>query len=499
MNTGFVLEILLSFGAATLLLPMAIFAAHRCGFVDKPDARRRHRLPTPTLGGVAVVFSWAAGMGWFLFRSAGSGAGLDAKLMLGGAFAMLAIGFADDRRGLPAGARILMEFIVAALVLAFMPSVQAFAVPWVADFGWGVWPLFCLWVVGVANGVNLIDGSDGLAGLVITLVAAALALAALAFGSAGGAGCCGVVCLLAPALVFLRRNWAPASVFLGDNGSLSLGFTLAISALCIVPARTSPGIFVGLLALLTYPILDTGLSSVRRRGFGLSVFSADRGHLHHRLGRLGFSASSIALLAGAISLVGFAFAAAAFSLAMNADPVSEVVGCVALSAALYALVFMGTRRLNQAEERRTRLLERAVPTALEAISGDALVVRRRVRVTVNLQPLLISALAEERGRWEEILVKVIAEIHSVAGREARVLHHEGMIRVICGGQGDLGPTHERRRFADRLRSLQQAERFQFSTCELPVMAEWETIYEAREAALASAAPNYIPLAPGMRN
>jgi UDP-GlcNAc:undecaprenyl-phosphate GlcNAc-1-phosphate transferase len=476
MNARVVIEIFTSFCAALALVPAVGPLSRALGFVDQPGLRRRHRVATPLLGGVAVIGAWAAGMFWFIVNANGSAA-LDATVLMTGALAMQLIGLADDRRGLGAGARIALEFTVAAAVVMLSPRIQAFGLPWVAAFGPGVWALLCLWIVGASNALNLIDGSDGLAGIVTLLTAAQLVILGVAWGTVDSAGGAAMICVIAPMIVFLRRNWAPAKLFLGDNGSLPLGFILAASAMMLVPGKVSFASFFGMLATLGYPILDTGLSSWRRRRVGLSVLRADRGHLHHRLERLGLSTGSIALAAGAVTLVCQAWAGAAFWLGTRATPVAEAWGCAGLLALAVTGLSWLTGRLVKEELKRTEPQARASAAVVEAIESVACSLERRVLVRISLDPLFTTALREEGERWEEVLVKVLAEIFSIAGPGARVLQQNREIHVLCAGASS--PEQERSRFSERIRALQAAELIQFSTCELPIKASWKDVYEPR--------------------
>jgi UDP-GlcNAc:undecaprenyl-phosphate GlcNAc-1-phosphate transferase len=279
---------LLALGAAFAATPAAIALAGRTHFHDRPVGYKEHATPTPYLGGAAVV-----------------GAFLVAAAFLGGEFARLspivacscalwALGTLDDRRGLAAWPRVIAE-CAAAIIL------------WSTGLGWNLLPgnaadlaLSVVWVVGLVNAFNLIDNMDGAAATLAVITAAAVgtlaliegdvALAVLTFGLAGA--CLG----------FLPYNLAsPARIFLGDGGSLPIGFVVAASIMAL-PIGDELG-FEHLLAavlLAGLPVLDTTLVSVSRRRAGISLLTAGRDHLTHRLAvRLG-SARTVALSLGAV-------------------------------------------------------------------------------------------------------------------------------------------------------------------------------------------------------
>lgn len=357
---------LLALAAALALTPVARRLALRLGVLDHArDARKVHRTPTPRLGGVAIVAAFYLALAVVLLLDGGARAGwlADAGLawaITAGGLTIAALGLRDDVKGVPPGTKLAVELAVAGLLYAAGLRVDAVALPLLGTFQLGglSLPVTLLWTVGVTNAVNLIDGLDGLAAGVAGLAAAATSLLALLGGSP-------LVALVAAALAgaaagFLRYNFNPATTFMGDTGSLFLGFLLAALSLKL---QQGPSTTVGLLAsalVLGVPIVDTTLAVVRRALRGASIFGADRGHLHHRLlaGGLSHRAAVLALYAASLTL-----AAGGVLVAFGGEAIALAVLGVLLAtglAVLWRVGALGGEGLGPLlDERRRSLLRRA--------------------------------------------------------------------------------------------------------------------------------------------
>ena len=315
--------------------------ALRRGYVDHPDAERRiHKLPTPNVGGTAVAFATTATfVGWSFFVVPGGAARPDILAMLFGGLLIFAIGFWDDTRRLSANAKLVLQFVVA--TGAFFGGVQILGV----NFG-GIWEsqlsvvmsfaVTTVWIVGTTNAFNLIDGSDGVA-------AGAALFAAVSLGVVFGLNADPLGALMATILVgtclgFLFFNFPPASIFLGDSGSLFLGFSLASLAV-ITTEKTATLIAIAIpVVAFGVPLLDTVIAIVRRFLRHEPIFGADRGHIHHRLSNLGHSPRGVALL------LYIAFAGCASLSMLLAAPGRTTVLPVFVVAA--AVLILGVQRLN---------------------------------------------------------------------------------------------------------------------------------------------------------
>lgn len=256
--------------------------ALKYGVLAQPSARRKHQKPTPLLGGLGIYSVLLLALAYTAWKS-DSTAYIVAFIVA--VSMVLAVGIVDDWVELKAAPKFLTQFAAAALILAFEPNLPKYFAEYGIS-GWIGYPIAWLWIVGVTNAMNLIDGLDGLCSGIAVLTA--LAIAVLAPSAGVGA-------ILAPALGgaaagFLVHNYTPARIFLGDSGSLLLGFSLAVLSFHI-PAQSSAVLSLGVLALLFgLPVLDTFLAVYRRVSQGKPVFTGDRSHLHHRLVNLGVSA-----------------------------------------------------------------------------------------------------------------------------------------------------------------------------------------------------------------
>lgn len=293
---------------AAVLTPMVRELARRAGAFDQVSSRKVHGRPIPRLGGMAIVTAFFVPLTGLLWARSEVGRLflVDSRLVIGifvGGGLVAALGVYDDLKGAGARLKFAVQFGAAGLVYAFGYRIEVLANPFGApiELGWLGLPFTLLWIVGVINAINLVDGLDGLAGgvalvsVVITFVAAVLhgePLMALFSAALAGA-----------ILGFLLYNFNPASIFMGDTGSMFLGFVLATSAIQThQKSSTAVGILVPIVAL-GFPIADTLLAMTRRAVRGVPLFHADRDHIHHRLLARGFTHRSAVLALYTASLV----------------------------------------------------------------------------------------------------------------------------------------------------------------------------------------------------
>ena len=337
------LAALLAFAFSLVLTPLCRNASQRLGLLDVPDeVRKTHLYPVSRIGGVPIVLSIALAAGVLAMAKGMAefpALNWDYVVRLMPAFVVIFLtGLLDDVLDLKPWQKLIGQVLAAAIACAAGVKISSF-------FGYplgGTWwdeILTTVWLVGCTNAFNLIDGVDGLAagvGLFATLTTLVSALlgsnVALALVTAPLAGAL---------LAFLRYNFNPATIFLGDCGSLSIGFLLGCCGIIwSQKSATLLGMTAPLIALCI-PILDTCLSVVRRFLRGQPIFGSDRRHIHHRLLDLGFTPRGVALL-----MYGAASIAAACSLLVSVSD-SRSGGIVILL--FCAAAWIGIQHLGYSE------------------------------------------------------------------------------------------------------------------------------------------------------
>jgi len=286
--------------AALLLTPVAAGLARRVGAVDQPRDRHTHRLPTPTLGGLAIFAAFWLAM--LALRPWVAGEGLAVLGLLSGAALLVAVSVVDDLRGVSPALRIVVQAAAAALAWALGVRIEGLTQPLspgpvtLAIGPMLSLPLTVVWIVVVVNAINWLDGLDGLAAGVAAIAGATIAFVAWRHGQvlAGVVG----VAVAGSCLGFLRYNFSPARIFMGDTGAMFLGFALACAAvLGLVKTTAAVAIAAPVpLLVLGVPLYDFLSTIVKRLRARQPIYSADRQHLHHRLQDLGWSDRTVVLV-----------------------------------------------------------------------------------------------------------------------------------------------------------------------------------------------------------
>lgn len=309
---------------SVLLVPLVRRVALRGGAVDVPDARRVLTVPTPRLGGVAIFLAATLAIGLFAalgqISLAQAPPGVTAFLV--GSLIVVGVGAVDDFRPLRPHVKLAAEVAAAlVVVVAGRCRIVGISVPGrdAMFLGSAAVPVTVAWIVLVTNAVNLIDGIDGLAAG--TSAIALLTIAVIARGFGFPAVSAFAVALVGACLGFLVFNVHPASIFLGDAGSLFLGFAIAVLSAYARAKESTGAITIGTLLIVALPVGDT-LLAVRRRYFqglaigslrshvaGLTrVFQPDRNHIHHRLLRVGLGQRTVAWALYAIQALACGYA-----------------------------------------------------------------------------------------------------------------------------------------------------------------------------------------------
>lgn len=281
-----------SLALALLLTPLVIRLARRMKVLDRPGIRTVHTNPIPRIGGVAIFLAAMCLIVAVCFLNNDIGAAfrqdpLQLSVLLCTAVFIFVVGLIDDVRGLAARVKLVAE--IAAASLLYYVGVRISALDFTnalhRELGWVSGPLTILWIVGITNAVNLSDGLDGLAAGVSAVACAAIAIFAVSSNNMIMAVF--MLALLGSLTGFLFYNFNPAKVFMGDCGSLFVGFTIAsVSVMCLTKSCALVGLALPILAL-GIPIFDTFFAILRRFLERRSLFAPDRSHFHHHLIDLG--------------------------------------------------------------------------------------------------------------------------------------------------------------------------------------------------------------------
>ena len=275
---------LIAFAVVVLLTPAVGGMARLLGVVDQPDARRLNKRPIPRLGGLAIFLGILVPSLAFLDLS-----GEMRGILLGAAVACV-VGAVDDFRGLAPLPKLAGQVAAASIPCAFGVWVDHFTFPFLGAVDLPAWvgmPLTVVWIVAVMNMVNFLDGMDGLASGVCAIAGLTFATLALSLGKIDAAVLSAIVA--GACIGFLRHNFFPARIFMGDSGALVLGFTLATVSVAGLLKTASTVVLVLPLLILAVPIIDTSFVVAKRLKYRQPISSADRSHLHHRFMDIGFS------------------------------------------------------------------------------------------------------------------------------------------------------------------------------------------------------------------
>ncbi len=294
----YVVPFIIALVVSYLLTPGVKKVAIKVGAVDRPNARKVHTHVIPRLGGLAIYIGFMAAV---LFCVP-----LHHELigMLLGCTAIVAIGIWDDICNIPVRVKLVGQIAAACIPVAFgiqiewltNPFGDILVLPEVIAI-----PVTIFWIIGFTNTVNLIDGLDGLAAGVAFIASISMFLLAVNLNQFLPALI--IVSMAGAALGFLQYNFNPAKIFMGDTGSMLLGYTLAVSAvLGLVKTAATVALVVPIIAL-GLPILDTTFAIIRRRMSGVPIFQPDKGHLHHRLLALGMTQKQAVLIMYFVSMM----------------------------------------------------------------------------------------------------------------------------------------------------------------------------------------------------
>jgi UDP-GlcNAc:undecaprenyl-phosphate GlcNAc-1-phosphate transferase len=360
-----------AFVVVVLLTPAVGGMARLLGAVDRPDERRLNRRPIPRLGGLAIFLGIVVPALAFLDLS-----GETRGVLLGAAVATV-VGAVDDFRGLSPPTKLVGQIAAACIPIAFGVWIDHFTLPFLGAVDVPEWigmPLSVLWIVAVMNMVNFLDGMDGLAAGVCAIAGVTFSIIALSLGKTDPAILSAIVA--GSCLGFLRHNFFPARIFMGDSGALCLGFILASVSIQGLLKTASTVVLLLPLVVLAVPIIDTSFVVAKRLKYNQPIYAADRSHLHHRFMNIGFSQrrAAVTMWLWCASLAGAALATrfVPFRKGGQWHPWETVaVGAIALFAIAFSvfivylleIVKLANPRIRRRERERERSRARERMTA----------------------------------------------------------------------------------------------------------------------------------------
>ena len=334
------LGVSISLITALLTTPLAIFVAKKLNVVDIPNERKVHNNAIPRMGGVAIYGAFVLGA-----LALGIYTRPVAALLIGCSMVMF-IGWIDDVIGISPKVKLIGQVLASLVLIKGGFYVQFITNPFtdggLISLGVFAIPVTILWLTGVSNAVNLIDGLDGLSAGVSAIAALTMTIVCLVQGQTDTAALAAV--LAAAAFGFLRYNFHPARTFMGDCGSLFLGFVLgALAIMGLSKGATVISIFIPMI-IMGIPVFDTAFAIIRRIFLRKPIFEADKGHLHHSLLSLGLSHRQTVLTIYAISAV---MGLAAVMLALLTSAQAVILLLMVFIGAVAGAERLGVLRGNQ--------------------------------------------------------------------------------------------------------------------------------------------------------
>lgn len=293
------LIVLITFLASAILVPLAKKAAMHTGAMDIPNKRKVHTKPMPRMGGLAIFGAFL--IGYMLFARMST---TMLSILIGG-FVIVLTGIFDDIKPIPAKIKFLLQIIASCIVVFYghiaLNKIGVFGL--VINFPEPInYIISILFIVAITNAINLIDGLDGLAAGVSSIYFATIAVIAYMLNKMQGLDTILSLIMLGSTLGFLVHNFHPAKIFMGDTGSLFLGFTISVVALLGFKGTTLTSLIIPIV-ILAIPIFDTVLAICRRLLKGEKIMAPDKEHFHHQLLKMKFSVPTTVLIIYGIDIL----------------------------------------------------------------------------------------------------------------------------------------------------------------------------------------------------
>jgi len=391
---------LVSLGVTLTVTPIVRSFALKRKIGDYPSSRKVHIRFIPRLGGVGIISGFVAGLlvAWAYDAATFAHASFSLVGVGVGLLLIVGLGVYDDIKGVGSFGKLTVQFLAASLVISSGLEITHLALPFLEPIPLGIFafPLTMLWLVGVTNAVNLLDGLDGLAVGVAAIVSAVVFCIGLFTGDALLTFVS--VSLFFAGLGFLRYNFNPASIFMGDTGSLFLGFLLACVSLAVVQHPAAEMAQISLLVavvILAVPIVDTSIAFFRRIKKGMHPLKPDKEHIHHRLMDLGLTHRQTVVAIYAISLFNGVLA---FFLVVLDNLYATI-----LLVIVTVFTFLAIRRLGYVEEMVAA--RKTEPRPIQPLSVARLIDRAFI-ISGDLFALMVAFLFSYWFRFQSGLVSV---------------------------------------------------------------------------------------------
>ena len=408
MELDFLARYLITAIAAGLIAfvgtPLTLVIARKVGFLDSPSPRKPHLAPIPVMGGVAI---WAAFVVSLLVFGGGREFAELISIVIGGTLISV-VGLIDDRYGLGPRGKLIGQ-AAAALVLIFGGiQTQIFGNQWLNVL------LTIVWVVGIVNALNLMDNMDGLAAGVAAAAAGSFLLLAILNGqilvaSLGAA-------LLGACLGFLFYNFQPAVTFMGDTGSMLLGFALAVLGIKLTfPTLPLAQSWMVPILVLGLPIFDTTLVLISRQRRGRPWWQGGTDHVSHRLARLGLSHRRVV-----VALYGVTAGLGLIAVLVTLTPSRELVWLMTAGVALLGIMLLYVMEQLLAAPDRTILHPDMHVVVIAGGAGTVPIVRAAASIAANVSVILTPAATENSGQQESVPSQFREIILALAARPGAV-------------------------------------------------------------------------------
>lgn len=322
--------ILFVFLVVALIMPVIIKIAHHVNALDMPNERKVHKEPMPRMGGLAIFIGFLVGYMLFCNQT------VQMNSILIGSFFIILLGVFDDIKPLTPSIKFCGQLLAAIIVVYYgnvvMQDLSAFGL--YINFGMFAKPITILFIVSIINCLNLIDGLDGLAGGISSIFFITITVISTLLGNVSSLDISLTLIMIGATLGFLLYNFHPAKIFMGDSGSMFLGYMIAVISLLGFKNVTLTSFIVPVL-ILAIPILDTLFAIIRRLLKGESFAKADKEHFHHQILKMAGNQTKTVLI---IYLIQILFSAASIVYVLRNPKLGQIIYIILLAIILWLVI-----------------------------------------------------------------------------------------------------------------------------------------------------------------